>query len=70
MTVPHDESLLPDEDRIKGIHIGEYVEKISSDTETFEKNFSNYLLEGLNSKKIEEHISSIKKEIVLSYKSG
>jgi LSU ribosomal protein L18P len=61
LNVPHGESVLPDESRIRGEHIREYAESL--DEEELKKRFSKYLERGLSPVDLPEHFDEIKKRI-------
>ncbi|MEM1550331.1 MAG: 50S ribosomal protein L18 [Candidatus Bathyarchaeia archaeon] len=67
--VPHDESILPDESRIRGEHIAKYAELLAStSTEKYTKYFSEYLARGLPPEKLPEHFDIIKEKILKNFK--
>jgi len=59
--VPHNESILPDESRIRGEHIAQYAE--SMDEEEMNKKFANYIRCGLSPVEIPDHFDSVKNKI-------
>jgi len=61
LKVPHGESVLPDESRIRGEHIREYAESL--DEEERKKRFSRYLERGLSPEDLPEHFEEIKNRI-------
>ncbi len=64
LEVPHGESILPDEDRIRGEHIKAYAEFLKeNDEEKYKKQFSKYLEKGLEPEKLPEHFDEIKEKI-------
>jgi len=63
LEIPHSEEILPDEDRIKGQHISDYAEMLSSTPEIYARRFSAYLSRGLSPEKIVEHFSTIVEKI-------
>lgn len=66
--VPHDESILPDESRIRGKHIAKYAELLAStSTEKYTRYFSEYLARGLPPEKLPEHFDTIKEKILNSF---
>jgi len=68
--VPHDESILPDESRIRGEHIAKYAELLASENpEKYARHFSEYLARNLPPEKLPEHFSSVKEKILASFKS-
>ena len=61
--IPHSEDVLPDEDRIKGQHISDYAEMLSSTPEVYSIRFSAYLSRGLSPEKIVDHFSTVMEKI-------
>ena len=65
--VPHDENVLPSEPRISGQHIVDYANKLSSNPETYQRRFSEYLSRNLRPEQLSEHFSKVKEKIVSSF---
>ena len=66
--VPHNESILPDESRIRGEHIAKYAEMLSSEKpEEYSKRFSEYLSRKLPPENLPEHFEEIKKKILTDF---
>jgi large subunit ribosomal protein L18 len=61
LEIPHNESVLPADERINGEHIAKYAESLS-DKEVEEK-FSNYKENGIEPAKLPEHFTTIKEKI-------
>ncbi|MDD6285207.1 50S ribosomal protein L18 [Candidatus Methanosphaera massiliense] len=61
LEIPHNDSVLPDESRIRGEHIAQYAESMDED----EKNtkFSNYIRCGLSPEELPDHFESVKNKI-------
>lgn len=59
--IPHNESVLPTDERINGEHIAKYAEALS-DKEVEEK-FSKYKKNGIEPAKLPEHFTTIKEKI-------
>ena len=59
--IPHNEVVLPDEERITGEHIAKYSQTLE-ETELKEK-FSQYLKRGLSPADLPDHFETIKKKI-------
>ncbi|MBI2148092.1 50S ribosomal protein L18 [Candidatus Woesearchaeota archaeon] len=57
------EKYLPSEDRIKGLHIQNYAEKIKG-SPSYQKQFSNYLKSGLKPDEFIKHFEEVKNKIV------
>jgi large subunit ribosomal protein L18 len=63
LEIPVNKAILPDKDRIKGLHIAAYAKKIKEDKEKYEKQFSMYLKSGLDPEKLPDHFEETKKKI-------
>nr|WP_319374667.1 50S ribosomal protein L18 [uncultured Methanobacterium sp.] len=61
LEVPHNDVILPSEDRITGEHISQYAESL--DKAEMEKKFSQYIQKGLSPKDLPDHFQSIKEKI-------
>jgi large subunit ribosomal protein L18 len=66
--VPHDEDILPSEERIQGQHIVAYAKQLASDPEVYQRRFSEQLARGLPPEQLTEHFFSVKEKIVSSFK--
>lgn len=66
--VPHDEIVLPSEERIQGQHIVAYAEQLASNPEVYQTRFSEHLSRGLPPEQLTEHFFSVKEKIVSSFK--
>jgi len=67
MNIPHNESILPSEERIRGEHIVTYAQSL--DKAEMEKKFSLYLKKGLAPEELPDHFESIKQKIEAEVKS-
>ena len=67
MNIPHNESILPSEERIRGEHIVTYAQSL--DKAEMEKKFSQYLKKGLAPEELPDHFESIKQKIEAEVKS-
>jgi len=65
--VAHDEGILPDENRVKGQHIADYAEELSSEPDTYSRMFSGYLSRGFSPQKTPDHFSSVKEKITSDF---
>jgi len=64
MDIPHGESILPDEERIRGEHIRRYAQLLKEeDEEKYKRQFSKYLENGLPPENLPEHFEEIKEKI-------
>lgn len=61
LQMPHGESVLPDDKRIKGEHVAQYAESLSE--EEVKQKFSVYLKNGLSPKDLPDHFEKIKQKI-------
>jgi len=61
LNVPHNNVILPADERIRGEHVAAYAESLS-DNEV-EKKFSQYIKNGLSPKDLPDHFESIKQKI-------
>ena len=68
ITVPHKEDVLPDETRIRGQHVADYANQLSSNPEAYQKRFAEYLSKGLRPEQLSEHFSSVREKITSSFK--
>lgn len=65
LEVPHDEEVLPEEERISGVHIAEYAKELrSNNEEEYKRRFSRYLQRGLAPEDLPKHFEEIKSKIV------
>ena len=67
VSVPHSESVLPDETRIGGKHVVDYASQLSSNPDIYQKKFSNCLSRGLRPEQLSEHFSLTKEKIKSSF---
>ena len=68
LDVPHNEEILPPEDRIKGKHIEEYARKLADEnSQLFNKRFSRIIERGLNPRDLSEHFDKIKQNMTTSF---
>ena len=61
LDIPHNDSVIPDQERINGEHISKYTEALG-DADT-KKKFSKYIEKGLEPSKLPEHFTEIKEKI-------
>jgi large subunit ribosomal protein L18 len=61
LNIPHNEVILPDEDRIKGEHIVEYAQSLEKGE--MQKKYSKYIQKGLSPLEIPDHFQNIKDKI-------
>ncbi|MBS7647341.1 MAG: 50S ribosomal protein L18 [Candidatus Bathyarchaeia archaeon] len=70
LSVPHGEEKLPDEDRIKGLHIAQYARSLSVNAEKYMIVFSKYLENKISPEQLPEHFEEVKKAVVAAFKGG
>jgi large subunit ribosomal protein L18 len=66
--VPHDEGILPSEERVQGQHVVAYAKQLASNPEMYQTRFSEQLSRGLPPEQLAEHFFSVKEKIVSSFK--
>ncbi|MBC7219000.1 MAG: 50S ribosomal protein L18 [Hadesarchaea archaeon] len=65
LQVPHQEEILPSEERISGTHISKYAERLKKEDErTYMARFASYLSQGLNPEQLPDHFNSVKQEVI------
>jgi large subunit ribosomal protein L18 len=64
LTIPHDESAMPTEERVKGQHLVEYSKYLSSEPETYKRFFSRYLKHKLKPEELPSHASEVEAKIM------
>jgi len=66
--VPHDDGVLPGEERIQGQHIVAYAKQLASDPEAYQARFSEQLSKGLPPEQLSDHFLSVKEKIISAFK--
>jgi large subunit ribosomal protein L18 len=61
ISIPHNENILPSDERIRGEHIAAYASSLSE--EAYNRQFSRYVDKGLKPENIPDHFDEIKKKI-------
>jgi large subunit ribosomal protein L18 len=69
LKVPHGEEILPEEDRIRGVHIAQYAKALAA-TEKYMTAFSKYLENNLPPERLPEHFEEVRKAIIAAFKGG
>lgn len=70
LQVPHDEAILPSEERVKGEHIASYAKKmLEEDKQHYERVFSRYLSRSLKPEQLAEHFQNVKDNVLNTVKS-
>ena len=67
LEVPCDPEVLPDEDRISGVHIAKYAKMLSGNPELYGRMFSKYLEAGLRPEDLPKHFEEVKARIVSKF---
>ena len=70
LNVPHGEEKLPDEERIRGVHIAQYAKMLSANTERYMAAFSKYLENKIPPENLPEHFAEVKKAVIAAFKGG
>ncbi len=65
--IPHSEEILPDMERLQGKHISNLSQTLSENSELYDKQFSKYVSEKFDPKKIAEHFEEVKEKILQEY---
>ncbi len=68
VVVPHDEKVLPSENRIQGQHVVAYAKGLASTPEIYKARFSEVLSRGLSPEELVEHFVSVREKVVSSFK--
>jgi len=63
LTIPHDEKVMPDLDRIQGKHIVSYSKQVASEPEAYKKRFSAYVKRKLKPEELTEHFTEVQAKI-------
>lgn len=66
--MPHDDSVLPPQERIHGEHVENYSKKLASDPERYKRMFSGYLRQKLKPEGLGDQIKQV--EAKLKAKTG
>jgi large subunit ribosomal protein L18 len=69
LDVPHGEEILPDEDRIRGVHVAQYAKALAA-TEKYTAIFSKYLENNLPPERLPEHFEEVRKAIIATFSSS
>ena len=67
--IPHSESKLPDEKRVRGEHIAKYAESLAGDVEEYQSTWSGYLKQEIKPETLPEHFEQVKKQMVEAFQS-
>lgn len=68
--VPHSEEKLPSEKSLEGEHIVKYAERLTADSEVYQKKFSKYIEQKLSPETLTQHFAAVKASIVEAFKNG
>jgi large subunit ribosomal protein L18 len=69
INVPHSESKLPDERRVRGEHISKYAESLASDVEEYQSTWSGYLKQEIKPETLPKHFEQVRKQMVDAFLS-
>jgi large subunit ribosomal protein L18 len=67
--VPHSESKLPDEKRVRGEHIAKYAESLADDVEEYQSTWSGYLKQEIKPETLPKHFEQVKKQMIDAFQS-
>lgn len=67
--VSHSEEKLPDEPRIRGEHIVNYAKQLSSNPESYQKQFSLYIKQGFSPENFSKHFDEVKGKILTAFEA-
>lgn len=68
LQIPHDEGILPSEERIRGGHIAQYAAKLKeNDEKTYRAKFSAYLRRGMAPERLPTNFNETKQAIVKQF---
>ena len=67
--ISHSEEKLPNESRIKGEHIAKYAKQLSVNSESYQKQFSDYIKQNFSPENIEKHFDEIKTKILVAFEA-
>lgn len=67
--VPHSESKLPDEKRVRGEHIAKYAESLAGDVEEYQSTWSGYLKQEIKPETLPKHFEQVKKQMIDAFQS-
>lgn len=67
LTIPYEKSKLPDKSRIEGQHIVGYAKQLASNSDLYQKQFSEQLSKGLPPEELSNHFGLIRDKIVSSF---
>jgi len=69
LLIPHDEAVLPPNDRVGGEHIAGYAKKLQeTDPTTYERRFSQYISKDLRPEELPKHFAQVKEKIAEAFK--
>lgn len=63
LNIPHDEEVLPSEERCSGEHISSFAQELKSDEGEYQSQFSNYLERDLAPEDLPRHFKQVKQAI-------
>jgi len=66
LTIPHEDKVLPKQERVEGKHVADYSKALSSDPEAQRKRFSKYANQKLKPDDLTEHFAQVQSKIKAS----
>jgi large subunit ribosomal protein L18 len=70
LSIPHDKSAMPIQERIEGKHVVSYSKQLSSEPEVYKKRFAAYLKHKLKPEDLSDHFSQVQAKITASAGEG
>jgi large subunit ribosomal protein L18 len=69
LDIPHEETVLPKKERVRGQHVAEYAKMLASEPEAQKKRFANYLKNKLKPEELPDHFAQVEAKINSSQKA-
>lgn len=63
LSIPHEDKVLPKQDRLQGRHVADYSKALSSEPEVQKKRFSTYMKQKLKPDDLPEHFAQVQAKI-------
>lgn len=63
LTIPYSENVIPNINRIRGEHVASYAKQLKTDKEHYQRQFNNYLKNGIDPEKVPALFDTVKAKI-------
>ncbi len=63
LTIPHDDSVLPKQERVQGKHVADYSKVLAPEAEAYKKRFAVYLKHKLKPEELPNHFAQVEAKI-------